>query len=116
MNLAIPVYIEEHKVAGDPNPQFRLRPLFFPGPEKVSRQLSAGMSKLAQAMRHELDARASQPRQESLIPWTFAPEMAEQHVKFSLQLRRQTAECRVLVVSFKAMDRRLAVTPWLPEL
>src|SRR6476469_9053661 len=52
MNLTIPVYIEEHKVPDDPSPQFRLRPLFFPGPVKGGRQLSAAMSKLAQAVRH----------------------------------------------------------------
>ncbi|MDB5322104.1 MAG: ATP-dependent Clp protease ATP-binding subunit [Phycisphaerales bacterium] len=116
MNLTIPVYIEEHKVADDPNPQFRLRPLFFAGPIKGGRQLSAGMSKLAQAVRHELDALAVQPRQDALIRWTFSPALSERKVSFAMQLRRHTAECRFLVVAFEAFDRRLAFTPSLPDL
>lgn len=116
MNLAIPVYIEEHKVPQDPVPQFRLRPVFFGAPFKLSRQLSSGMTKLAQAVRHELDSLAVLPRQEKLIPWTFSPQMSEQNVNFSLQLRRQTAECRFLVLSFEAFDRRVAFAPALPDL
>jgi ATP-dependent Clp protease ATP-binding subunit ClpA len=116
MNLTIPVDIEEYKVPEDPSPQFRLRPLFFPGPVKGGRQLSAGMSKLAQAVRHELDALAVQPRQEALIPWTFSPALSERKVSFALQLRRHTAQCRFLVVAFEAFDRRIAFTPSLPEL
>lgn len=116
MNLTIPVYIEEYKVPDDPNPLFRLRPLFFPGPVKGGRHLSAGMSKLAQAVRHELDALAVQPRQEALIPWTFSPVLSERKVSFGLQLRRHTAQCRFLVVAFEALDRHIAFTPSLPEL
>src|SRR4051812_34821524 len=116
MNLTIPVYIEEHKLPGEANPQFTLRPLFFPAPERSARQLSAGMSKLAQAVRHHLDSLGSKPRQEELIPWTFSPALAEQRVKVALNLRRQTAEGRFLVVSFDALGRRLAFTPALPEL
>lgn len=116
MNLAIPVYIEEHKVPQDPVPQFRLRPVFFSAPFKLSRQLSSGMTKLAQAVRHELDSLAILPRQEKLIPWTFSPQFSEHNVKFSMQLRRQTAECRFLVLSFEAFDRRLAFAPALPDI
>jgi ATP-dependent Clp protease ATP-binding subunit ClpC len=115
MNLAIPIYIEEHKVAGDPTPQFRLRPLFFEQPLKAARQLAMGMSKLAQAMRQRLDALATQPRQEEMIPWTFSPALSEARVKFSLQLRRQTVDCRVLVASFSALDRRIAFVPALGD-
>ena len=107
MNLTIPVYIEEHKVADDPNPQFRLRPLFFAGPVKGGRQLSAGMSKLAQAVRHHLDQLGQKARQEELIPWTFSPALAEHRLKVALHLRRQTAEGRFLVVAFDALGRKL---------
>jgi ATP-dependent Clp protease ATP-binding subunit ClpA len=115
MNLTIPIYIEEHKVPDDPSPQFHLRPLFFPEPAKVSRQLSTGMSKLAQAVRQLLDAIATRPRQDELIPWTFSPTLAEQTVKFDLALRRQTARCRLMVVSFDALERKIAFAPAVPE-
>jgi ATP-dependent Clp protease ATP-binding subunit ClpA len=116
MNLAIPVYIEEHKVPQDPIPQFRLRPVFFAAPFKLSRQLSSGMTKLAQAVRQVLDSLAVLPRQEMLIPWTFSPALSEHNVRFAMQLRRQTAECRLLVLSFEAFDRRVAFAPALPDL
>jgi len=115
MNLAIPVYIEEHKDPQATVPQFRMRPLFFKTPFKHSRHLSTGMSKLAQAVRHELDSLAVLARQQQLVPWTFSPPLAEHNVQFSMQLRRQTADCRFLVVSFEAFDRRLAFTPALPD-
>jgi ATP-dependent Clp protease ATP-binding subunit ClpA len=113
MNLAIPVYVEEHKLADEPHPQFRLRPLFFDAPTAVARQLSAGLSKLAQLVRREVDALATSPRHDRLVPWTFAPQVTERGVKFSVQLRRQTWECRLLVVTFTAFDRRVAVAPAL---
>jgi ATP-dependent Clp protease ATP-binding subunit ClpA len=116
MNLAIPVYIEEHKLPGEASPQFTLRPLFFESPTKSARQLSGGMSKLAQAVRHRLDSLGSQPRQAELIPWTFSPALSEHRVKVPLQLRRQTAEGRFLVLAFDALDRKLAFTPALPGL
>src|SRR4051794_24588866 len=116
MNLAIPVYIEEHKLPGEASPQFTLRPLFFTAPVKSARQLSGGMSKLAQAVRHHLDQLGQKARQEELIPWTFSPALAEHRVKVALQLRRQTAEGRFLVVAFDALDRRVAFTPALPGL
>jgi len=116
MNLSIPIYVEEHKIRDDPHPQFRLRPLFFPSPAKVGRQIATAMSKLAQAVRGELDALGREPRQERLIPWTFAPPLIETNLKLTLRLRRQTAECRFLVVAFEAFDRRLAFTPAIPEL
>ena len=37
-------------------------------------------------------------------------------MKVPLQLRRQTAEGRFLIVAFDALDRRLAFTPALPGL
>jgi ATP-dependent Clp protease ATP-binding subunit ClpC len=116
MNLPIPVYIEEHKRPRDANPEYRLRPLFFTSPVKVSRQLSSGMTKLAQAVRQELDSIAVRPRQEGLVPWTFSPELTEEKVRFPLQLRRQTADCRFLVISFPAFGRRIALAPSLPDL
>jgi ATP-dependent Clp protease ATP-binding subunit ClpC len=116
MNLLIPVYIEEHKLPGEASPQFTLRPLFFKAPAKSARQLSAGISKLAQAIRNHLDEFAQEPIQHSLIPWTFSPALAEHRVKFSLQLRRQTAEVRFVLVAFDAFDRRIALAPSIPDL
>jgi ATP-dependent Clp protease ATP-binding subunit ClpA len=115
MNLSIPLYIEEHKIPHQPSPQFVLRPLFFAAPREVNQQLSAGMSKVAREIRKVLDGFAEAPRQEGMIPWTFSPPLADETVKFTLQLRRQTAECRFVVVSFEAFDRRFAFTPSLPE-
>jgi ATP-dependent Clp protease ATP-binding subunit ClpA len=116
MNLSLPVYIEERKVAGEPRPVFVLRPLFFEAPRATGRQLSAGLSKLAQLVRNHLDAIANAPRQDDLVPWTFAPPLIERSVSFTLRLRRQTADARFLVVSFEALGRRLAFTPALPDL
>ncbi len=116
MNLSIPIYIEEHKVPGSPSPRFTLRPLFIAKPAEVAQQLSGGMSKLARKIREILDQLASAPRQEELIPWTFSPALAENALKFTVQLRRQTIDCRCLVIDFDALDRRLAIIPAIDDL
>lgn len=116
MNLALPVYVEEHKVPGQPAPQFLLRPLFFTAPHESGPVLSTVLAKLAREIRKRLDALADAPRHDELIPWTFAPDLAQTPVKFTLQLRRQTAECRLLVVSFEAFDRRIGFIPALGDL
>jgi ATP-dependent Clp protease ATP-binding subunit ClpA len=76
-------------------------------------QLSSVMSKLAREVRRGLDALADGARQEGLVPWTFSPVLAEEVVRFTLALRRQTADVGFMVVSFEAFGRRFGVVPAL---
>lgn len=115
MNLALPVYVEEHKVPGQSATQFVMRPLFFTAPHESGPVLSTVLGKLAREIRKQLDALGIGPRHDALIPWTFTPDVAETSVKFTLQLRRQTSDCRLLVVSFEALDRRIGLIPALGD-
>ena len=89
MNLSIPIYVEEHKVPGGPGSRFVLRPVFSPVPTESGPQLSSAVSKLARKIRDRLDDIAHAPLQGDLIPWTFAPALAEHPLKFTVHLRRR---------------------------
>ncbi|MEZ0264209.1 MAG: AAA family ATPase, partial [Phycisphaerae bacterium] len=116
MNLSIPIYVEEHKVPGSPQSRFVLRPAFATEPSESGPQLSSAVSKLARKLRDLLDKLAHAPLQGDLIPWTFAPTLAEHALKFTVHLRRHTVDCKCLVLTFDALDRRLAVIPGVEDL
>lgn len=115
MKLTLPLLVEETRRPDSPRPLFSVRPLFFPGPCGQGEHLSRATAKLAQALRKHLDEIGKRLRHDGLLPWTFCPTVEEQHLKSKLVLRRNTADCRVLVVSFHALDRRLAMMPAVPD-
>ncbi len=62
-----------------------------------------------------MDELGKQLRHDALLRWTFCPAVEEHHLKAKLVLRRGTADCQVLVVSFAALDRKLAMVPAVPD-
>jgi ATP-dependent Clp protease ATP-binding subunit ClpC len=115
MKLTIPLFVEEKRRADFATPLLSARPLFFPGPTGQAEHLSRAITKLAQALRKRLDALGKQPRHDALLPWTFAPKLEEHRLNGRIVLRRGTVEVRALVVSFMALDRRLAIIPAVPD-
>src|SRR5688572_7907471 len=113
MNLTIPLYVEERKRPGLPAPVFTVRPLFFDQPSESAELLSRAVTKLAQSLRRLLDALGKQMRHDELAAWTFNPELDERQVDLTVQLRRSTARCRLRIVSFDALGRRVAFVPAL---
>src|SRR4051812_30941624 len=116
MNLSIPLYVEERRVPDMPTPTFFVRPLFFEGPFRASDLLSRATTKLASDLRQWLDKLGKNPRHDDLAEWTFAPDIDEHHVSVPLDLRRSHPTFRAMVVTFKALDRRIAFAPALHRL
>ena len=115
MKLTIPLYVEEHRPKGAAAPTFAVRPLFFEAPVQRGEQLNRVVSKLAGDVRRLLDGLGSEPRHDALAEWTFCPELEDRRFDLKLELRRQTPQVRVTVVSFAALGRRLAFLPALPD-
>ena len=111
MKITIPLLVQETQRPGSALPVLSVRPLFASGPIGRAEHLSRATSSLAQALRKQLDELGKQPRHDALLPWTFNPELQETQLKKRLMLRRGTMDCCVLVVSFAAFDRRLAMIP-----
>ena len=114
MNVTIPVLVEETKRPDLAAPMYTVRALLRDGPRGQGEHLSRAMSKLANELRKALEALGRQARHDDLLPWTFCPAVADQTLKTRLTLRRGTAQVRVLVISFNALDRRIAMMPALP--
>jgi ATP-dependent Clp protease ATP-binding subunit ClpA len=115
MNLSIPIYVE-----GKPTPNagtiYQARPLFCADPVVRGERLERLLARLAQDIGRELGALGRQQRHEDLSAWTFSPPLRTQRLDLTLTLRRRTARCRFLFVSFRNFGRRLAFTPSVPEI
>src|SRR5438105_4960872 len=116
LSLTIPLYTEERRPKARRGSLFTVRPLFFAEPSWTHEQLSRATSKLAEALRRMFDQLSTEPQQELLVEWSFNPPLQEHHVRVSLQLRRQTAQFKLLVITFEALERRIAVIPLLPAI
>lgn len=116
MEFTIPIYIEERKEAGRTTARYSVRPLFLEKPLRRGEQLQRALNRLAGDLRQELLQSARRWRHDRLIEWTRNPDLEESELRISLRLKRASAETRFLVVSFPALDRRIAFTPAVPGL
>ncbi len=114
MNLTIPIYVESLRPAGGAA-VFRVRPLFFPRPTLRGDKLDRVLVRLAHDLDEMLTALGREARHDELARWTFYPRLAQQRIDLTLELRRRTARCRFLFVSFREFGRRLAFTPSVPD-
>jgi len=113
MNLSIPIYVEG--LRGDGGTLYQARPLFFDVPVARGERLERLLTRLAQDIGRQLADLGRQKRHEALAAWTFSPPLRSQRLDLTLTLRRRTARCRFLFVSFRHFNRRLAFTPSVPE-
>jgi ATP-dependent Clp protease ATP-binding subunit ClpA len=116
LTLTIPLYTEERRPKERRGSLFTVRPLFFNEPSWTHEQLSRATTKLAEALRRVLDQLASESIQDLLAEWAFHPAIQEHHVRIKLQLRRQTAQFNLLVITFEALERRIGMIPLLPAI
>src|SRR5262249_40831456 len=127
MKVTIPIYVEGVGAGDRPGRRYSVRPLFFPHPRREHEKLDRAMNLLADdlpararpplaaALRRPLPQRGTPPRHDELAAWTFCPEVAYRRLDLVLELRTQRARCRLLLVTFPALDRTVAFSPRLPE-
>jgi ATP-dependent Clp protease ATP-binding subunit ClpA len=113
MNLSIPIYVEGLRAGG--GTIYQARPLFFAEPVVRGERLERLLARLAQDIGRELSALGRKTRHEELAAWTFSPHLRTQRLDLTLTLRRRTARCRFVFVSFRHFGRRLAFTPSVPD-
>lgn len=116
MDFTIPIYIEERNEKGRATARYSVRPLFHEKPLRRGEQLQRALTRLAGDLRRELLQCARRWRHDRLLDWTRNPELEESELRISLRLKRASAETRFLVVSFPALDQRIAFTPAVPDL
>jgi ATP-dependent Clp protease ATP-binding subunit ClpA len=114
MNFSIPVYVESVRSRGSA-PVYQARPLFFPAPVQRGERLERLLARLARDLAQTLAELGRQSRHDGLAAWTFHPALRQQRIELTIPLRRRTSHCRFLFVVFRALGRRLAFTPAVPE-
>ena len=114
MNLSVPIYVEGQKPNGGAT-TYQARPLFFGAPVVRGQNLDRLLTRLAQDLGQCLTDLGRQPRHTELAAYTFAPRVSTQRLDLLLELRRTTARCRYLFVTFRHFGRSLAFTPSVPE-
>jgi ATP-dependent Clp protease ATP-binding subunit ClpA len=114
MNLSIPIYVEGLRAGG--GIIYQARPLFFAAPAVRGERLERLLARLAQDIGRQLSTLGRKMRHEELASWTFSPPLRTQRLDLTLTLRRRTARCRFVFVSFRHFGRRLAFTPSVPDI
>src|SRR2546430_1409248 len=114
MNITVPIYVEGVKEA-KAAVVYQARPLFFPSPLVRGEKLERLLTRLMQALGQLLTGLGRQARHDELAAYTFSPRLAQERLEVTIPLRRRTARCRFLFVSFRQFGRRIAFTPGIPE-
>jgi len=115
MNIDLPIYVEQIQARGKP-PEFEARPLFFSGPVLRGERLERLMARLARELSQQLGKLGRQGRHDELAAYTFSPRLQQHRLEIDITLRRRTASCRFLFISFRQLGRRIVFTPRLPQL
>ncbi len=112
MRFEVPLYVQGPEARGD---LYTVRPLFFAEPVEQARLLSQARARLVQRLRGEIESRSRLDRHDRLLELSYSPELQSQLVELSLEHQKRTCKLRLLVVTFRALGRRLAFTPSLPS-
>ncbi|HEX4949307.1 MAG TPA: AAA family ATPase, partial [Blastocatellia bacterium] len=115
MNVTIPIYVEEQPQPDSSVKMYFVRPLFFHQPFERDENLSRAMNKLVRELRKTFDVLGKAMRHDELAAYCFAPAVEDHLLKFALDLGKQRAQCRFLLVRMEALGRRVVFSPNLPE-
>ncbi|HET6880569.1 MAG TPA: AAA family ATPase [Pirellulales bacterium] len=115
MDLNIPIYVESYKPPGQPAPLFVCRGLFIEGPAAQATQLNRAVNELVKQLKRRLEALAREPRHDDFLAAIFCPEVDDHRLDLAFDLRSGWQRCRLSVVTFRALGRRLAFSPSLPD-
>ncbi|MCA9061423.1 MAG: ATP-dependent Clp protease ATP-binding subunit [Planctomycetaceae bacterium] len=112
MDLTIPVYVETETKRG--RTQYRVRPLFREGPAAHGEMLEQTFNRLSHLLREGLMPLGRMLRHDQLAEWTCCPDVKSQMAEIRVDIGRQTARLRLLLVLINHFDRRIGFTPTFP--
>jgi ATP-dependent Clp protease ATP-binding subunit ClpA len=109
MKLTIPLYVWQHRG------RYTVRPLFFVEPVESDEKLDHAQQRLTRKLREQLHRLGEALRHDELARRGFCPALEYHRSEVPVELRRRVARVRFLLVCFRALGRRVAFTPTLPE-
>jgi len=116
MKFTVPVYVERHSQGAGLDPVHFVRPLWFEGPLAEHEHLGAALHKLEDRLVAALEPLSHAWRHDALADYAFNPPLESERIDLRLELKTQTPDCRFLLVTFRLLDRRIGMTPTLPDL
>jgi ATP-dependent Clp protease ATP-binding subunit ClpC len=115
MKIEIPVLVEQETDSNECGSLYRVRPLFFPSPQRTDRNLSTALMRLAERLEKQLHALGRQGDHRQLADWTFSPDVELHWLDLRLDLRGEMFRGHFPVVTLRQLDRILAFSPRLDE-
>ena len=116
MFITVPVYIETMSTTTGKPPDYVVRPLFFSSPETKSQFLQSALNKLTHRLREMFVELGKVQRHDALAAWTYCPEVETKRCEVRIEVAKQSARLKLLLVMIKQFDRRIAFTPAFPDL
>ena len=116
MNVHIPIYVEQGPDEEGRPRVYRVQPLFFPEPSRVSTRLSQALRDLKTDIYRKLIELRRDGEQEEIARWAFCPDLTTHVHRLTIELRRSRFVTRHLFVVFDALGTRVGFSPRLPEL
>lgn len=114
MTLSVPIYVEERTAGADRGGGFLVRPLFHGEPCLRGDRFHRVWRQLQDQLRKVLRNLSRAPRQEGLLPWTFAAELETTTLNLRLELDSGSHRHSFFLAGYQALDRRLFVAASLP--
>ncbi len=115
MEIKVLVYVETASLAAGKPPEYVVRPLFFDGPEAKSTFLQSALNKLMHHLRENLVELGKAQRHDALAAWTYCPELETRRCEIRLEVAKQFARLKLLLVMIPRFDRRIGFTPAFPD-
>ncbi|MDA1232786.1 MAG: hypothetical protein O2856_18615, partial [Planctomycetota bacterium] len=115
MKITIPVLIETMSTTAGKAPEYVVRPLYFSAPVAKSQFLQSALNKLTHRLREILVELGKTPRHEAIAEWTYCPEVETKRCEVRIEVSRQSARLKLLLVMMQQFDRRIAFTPAFPD-
>ncbi len=113
MQFSIPIYVEVRR-SNRGEDEYSIRPLFlYEGPIRKGARLSRALQRLSVDVRKGIRECAQMRRQDALAQWSFCPQIDDEVFETRVVIKRATHDVRLLLISFQALDRRVAMFPAL---
>jgi len=115
MDITVPVYIETMVTTPGKPPDYVVRPLYFAAPETRSPFLQSALNKLTHRLREMLVELGKVQRHDALAAWTYCPEVKTKRCEVRIEVAKQSARLKLLLVMQEQFDRRIGFAPAFPD-
>ncbi|QDU95097.1 AAA family ATPase [Lignipirellula cremea] len=113
MKFSTPILVETRRDPDMPGPMHLVRPVFFPQYLMVDRELSKATSQLVKHLSEYLRALSRSGDHRTAARFTFHPTLQLDRCDLRIDLQHHTVRGAFPVVSFRDLNRRVALLPTL---